>query len=255
MTAYNKELHYQSVLQQDKLGLDPCQAKGLGPVCSQIKKTALDNLIDAVLIRDYAGQHHITVPQSSFRRQWAIIYKQDFHNQAAVLKAYAKRFGFTSADVKDKTREQMLQDAVMLSLTKNIPQTAPAVRLSKIDVKSQAEVQMVKQALSSGQSFNSVAAKLDKNKKTLCSQVGCGDMGWLPNSFVPAGDRQVLTAPVGTVVGPFAGSQMLELLKVTGRKTHYSLTTQQILRFRQQKLISWLKHQESSADIKRYVSG
>jgi hypothetical protein len=254
MSAYNKEFHYQLVQQESNLGLNPCQAKGLGPVCSSVKKTALDTLINNVLIQDYAAKHNVVVTQAAIQRQWAIVYKQDFHDQRAVLNAYAKRFGLTPADVKQRTANQMLQDAVMISLTKNLPLHAPAVRLSKIDVKTQSDANAVRAALASGQSFAHIAAKLNKTKKSLCSQTRCGDSGWLPDAFVPGGDSQVLTARPGTVVGPFQGQQYLEFIQVTARNPHYTLTTQQILRFRQQKMIAWLTAQQKKANIQRNVS-
>lgn len=254
MAAYHKELSFELKQQEDKLGLNPCEAKGLGPVCSSVKKTALDTLIDVVLVHDYAVKHHIVVPQSTIDRQWAIIYRQDFHNQHPVLVAYAKRFGWKPADVKQKTAEQVQEDAVMVDMTKHMSLHAPAVRLSKIDVKSQADVSAVRGALASGQSFAEVAAKLDKTSKSLCSQVGCGDTGWLPTAFIPPGDKSVLTAKVGQVVGPFAGQQLYELIQVTGRNPHYALTAQQILRFRQQKLLAWLTTKEKTSNIQRNVS-
>lgn len=254
MSAYNKELHYQLVQEESNLGLNPCEAKGLGPVCSSVKKTALDTLIGNILIQDYAAKHHILVTQAAIERQWSIVYKQDFHDQHAVLAAYAKRYGLTPADVKQRTADQMLQDAVMISLTRNMPLHAPAVRISKIDVKTQAEADAVKSALAGGQSFAGIAAKLNRTKKSLCSQTGCGNTGWLPDAFVPAGDRQVLTARVGSVVGPFQGQQYLEFIQVTGRNPRYALTAQQILRFRQQKMFAWLAAQEKKANIQRNVS-
>lgn len=254
MSAYNKELHFELIQQESKLGLNPCEAKGLGPVCTTIKKTALDTLIDVVLVHDYAVAHHIVVSQAAINRQWAIIYRHDFHNQHAVLVAYAKRYGFTPADVKQKTAEQLQEDEVMVALTKTMPLHAPAVRLSKIDVKSQSDVNAVKAALAQGQSFSSIAAKLDRSSKSLCSQVGCGDTGWLPDAFIPAGDHAVLTAKVGSVVGPYQGQQYLELIQVTGRNSNYALTAQQILRFRQQKLLTWLSAREKTSNIQRNVS-
>lgn len=254
MVAYNKELHFDLVQQESNLGLNPCEAKGMGPVCSSVKKTALDTLIDRVLVQQYAAKHHIAVSPADVQRQWAIIFKQDFHDQPLVLKAYAKRYGLTPADIKQKTADQMLQDAVMISLTRNMPLQAPAVRLSRIDVKTQSEVNAVKAALARGQSFAEIAARLDKAKKSLCGQNGCGDEGWLPDAFVPAGDSSILTARVGSVVGPFQSQQYFEFIQVTGRNPHYTLTTQQILRFRQQKMVAWLTQQEKQANIQRNVS-
>lgn len=254
MAAYQRELHFDLVQQQGNLGLNPCQTKGLGAICASVKKTALDSLIDKILIREYASKHHIVVSQADIARQWAIIYKQDFHNQAPVLAAYAKRYHLTPAQVKQKTADQMLQDAVMVAITKHMPLHAPAVRLSKIDVKTKADAAAVKAALAAGQSFSQIAAKLNRASKSVCSQVGCGDTGWLPDAFVPSGDAGVLTAKVGSVVGPYEGQQYIEFLQVTGRNPHYALTAQQILRFRQQKLVAWLARQEKRADIQRNVS-
>lgn len=253
MAAYNKELRFELVQQQSNIGFNPCDAKGLNAVCSSVKKSALDTLIDRILIRDYAASHHIVVTQADIDRQWAIIFKQDFHDQTPVLQAYAKRYGMKPADIKQKTADQMLQDAVMVSLTRNMPQTAPAVRFSKIDVKSPSDVAAVKLALAQGQSFSSIAARLNRVKKSLCSQTHCGDAGWLPDAFVPSGDRSVLTAKIGSVVGPFQGQQYSEFLQITGRNPSYQLTSQQVLRFRQQKLVAWLKSQEKKATIQRNV--
>lgn len=254
MSAYNKQLHFDLVQEQSNLGVNPCQAKGLGPVCSSVKKTALDTLIDRILVQDYAAKHHIVVTQADVQRQWAIVFKQDFHDQPLVLKAYAKRYGLTPTDIKQKTADQMLQDAVMIALTKNMPLQAPAVRVSKIDVKTQSDANAVKAALAAGQSFTQVAAKLNRSSKSLCRQMGCGDAGWLPEAFVPSGDKSILTAKVGSVVGPFQSQQYFEFIQITGRNPHYTLTSQQILRFRQQKMVAWLAEQEKQANIQRNVS-
>jgi parvulin-like peptidyl-prolyl isomerase len=254
MSAYQKEVHYQRTLQKEKIGLDPCTTKGMGTVCASAKKAALDNLIDVVLVRKYAKSHHIVVPESTYKRQWDIIYQHDFHREYAVLRAYAKRYGFKPGDVIRKTREKVLQDAVMFAITKQMPTRVPSTHLAKIDVKDQKQLASVQKVLKRGADFVTLGANMQREKDSLCHNLGCGDEGWIPNQFIPAGDKAIFTARVGSIVGPYVTQQYLELIKILGRDSHKATTQQQQLRMRQNKLLQWLQQQENEAHIHRNVT-
>jgi parvulin-like peptidyl-prolyl isomerase len=254
MGSFHKEVSYKRVVSSDSNGVDVCAIKA-PPLCAALKRDALNTLINNELVREYASGHHITVTDAEFARQWAAIDKAKFHDQPRVVRAYAGRLGWTVADLKASIRQDLLQQKVMFAVTKNMSRYTPAVKVSRIDMPNQKEIKGVQDQLASGQSFQSIAAALNKDKKSLChSEGGCGELGWLPTAFVPAGDKSVLQAKVGTVVGPFPGQQLYELLRVEGKNNHYPMTAQQQYRMRQQLFVQWLNRQVKKASITKHVT-
>lgn len=235
-------------------GVDVCSQKGLGALCHQLKKTALQNLIQEALVRQYAADHHITVSKSDFNRQWVVIFQNKFHSNEPVLRAYAKSIGITEKDIEDMVRQDLLQQAVMYQVTRNMPSSAPAVRFARLSVGTAAELKSVRQALKSGQSFLSVAAHVALNPSSPCAQERCGEYGWIPDPLVPREERQIITSPDGAIVGPFVGQASYTLILVEGHQSHLPLIPSQDLAMREQLFTRWVTAQKQRASIHLFVA-
>jgi parvulin-like peptidyl-prolyl isomerase len=254
MVTYNKELDYQRIAAQDNYNFDVCSSKQTQPLCSEVKRTALSNLISNVIVAQYAAHHHITVSETDFNRRWAVIDKTRFHDQPAVVTAYAKRYGWTPSDLYSSIRRDILQEKVMLAVTGSMSSYVAATKLSKIDVSKPKDAQRVQREVRAGKPFSRVISELQSGKKPVCSSAQiCGELGWMPNSFLPAGDKSVLTAAPGTMIGPLTGQQVFEFLYVEGHNNHYRMTTGQQFQLRQQLFQKWLVAQERRASIQQHV--
>jgi parvulin-like peptidyl-prolyl isomerase len=255
MSSYTKQVKYKRVVSTDTFGIDVCAGKGTAPLCDDLKQNALNGLIQDELVREYAAKHGITVSPAEFDRRWSVIYKQKFHNNKAVLAAYAKRYGLTPSEFKASIRRDALRDKVMAAVTPNLSTVAPAIELSRIDVSDTKQVKWLKAQLRAGRDFNAVAAQLNRNKKSLCAQQGgCGEMGWLPTAFVSPQRRGLISAKPGQVLGPFPGQRLYEFMKVEAKNPAYHMTPKQVYQRRQQVFTTWLAQQERHAAIERHVA-
>ena len=82
----------------------------------------------------------------------------------------------------------------------------------------------------------------------------CGDLGWTPDSFVPPYRRQLLSAPVGSIVGPITEQNDSIFFQVEARSPHVKLTPQQLYLLRQQKFAAWVQQQQKRAKVTKYVA-
>lgn len=254
MATYNKEFDYQRVAARDNYSFDVCSTKQTSPLCSEVKRTALSNVISDVIVSQYASRHNISVSQADFDRRWAVIDQAKFHDQPAVVAAYAKRYGWTTGDLQASIRRDILQEKVMLAVTANMSPYTSATKLSKIDVSTKKAVKQVEREVRAGVPFSRVIAELRTGKKPACASAqSCAELGWMPDSFLPTGDARVLTAKPGTMVGPMAGQGLFEFLYVEGHNSHYRMTTAQQVQKRQQLFQSWLAAQEHRASITQHV--
>jgi parvulin-like peptidyl-prolyl isomerase len=255
MVNYTKQVTYQRYLTEEgDGGIDVCQAKIYVSLCTQLKRTVLNNLINNELVKEYAAKHHISVTSQEFATQWASVYKNKFHANAAVLHIYAKQLGMTPADFKTMVRDNTLQQQVMYRVTANMPSTAPATHLAQILVGSTAQVQKVESKYKHGESFFTIAKALLSQKNSVCRQQGCGDLGWLPNAFVPSVQKSVITARPGSLEGPFSSQQGLALLLVEGHNARYTMTAAQQSSMRQQLFDRWLARLQQHAEVRRFVA-
>src|SRR5690348_10263595 len=66
MAAYNKEFSYDRVAAEDNYSFDVCSTKKTAPLCAQVKRTALNDLIGNTLVDQYAAKHQISVSNAEF---------------------------------------------------------------------------------------------------------------------------------------------------------------------------------------------
>jgi hypothetical protein len=256
MGAFNKQVWVQRIqAARSASAIDPCSAgQNFAGLCQQLKQNALDVLIDQELVDQYAQRHHMTVSDADFNRQWAVIVKDRFHNDNAVLRAFARGQHLTVADLQTFERENLVRQAVLGQVTRNMPLRWPATRLSRILAGTERELKTVQTSLKAGRSFNYVARLMRGNLRSMCAQQACGDLGWLPNVFVPVTEQAAVTARPGTILGPLAGQTGYTLIQVEAHQNHYLLNVDQEIAMRERIFASWLAGQRSHATIHRYVA-
>jgi hypothetical protein len=256
MGDYNKQVWVQRIqAARSPSAMDPCSAgQNFAGLCQQLKQNALDALIDQKLVDQYAQQHHIAVSDADFNRQWAIIVKDRFHGDNAVLRAFARGQHLTVADLQSFERENMVRQAVLGRVTKTMSLHWPATRLSRLLTPDQRGVKNIQTLLKAGRSFNYVAYLLRANQRSLCAQQACGDLGWIPNVFVPAAEQSAVTAHPGTILGPYTSQAGYTLVQVEAHQGHFLLNVNQEIAMRERIFARWLANQRSHAAIHRYVA-
>jgi len=254
MKTYTAEVHYDRIAQQKQLGYDVCGIKGLEVACRYLKREALTGIIDRQLIQEYATHHHLAVTKAEDTRNWLLIYQGKFSRDPRQLNAFVKGFGIGISNFRARLTDQLLRQKVLYDVTKNMPLTAPAIRLGFLRVANKRQSTRVQQELRSGVPFNSVAKRLATDRKGPCA-TGCGDLGWIPRQLVPPTVPGVASAHAGALVGP----QQLQTggytyYYVEASKPAYTLTSPQQLSLRGLLFDNWLKKQERRAQIKRFVT-
>ncbi len=256
MTSYNQAVFQRRAQLQNQYG-DVCGIKGLEAACKILKQQALQSLIDAEIVREYADAHQITIPQGDLDREWFVIMKKRFAGRLDVLAAYAKKNQTTPADIKLGIADDLLQQEVVYDVTKTMSQYAPAIRLGIIRAGNRKELQNILLILRTGHDFLLTARNLSVSPTSQCakSQSHCGDLGFVPDAFVPPERQKLLTAPLGSVLGPYISQNELELFLVEARDPHFKMSNTQAYAMRSGVLFAaWLKRQEQAAQISRHVA-
>ncbi|GAC1515236.1 MAG: hypothetical protein NVS2B16_23300 [Chloroflexota bacterium] len=256
MAAYSKQVSYKCALTSyDLQGADVCKGKTdqLG-IRAQLQKTALNNLIDEELVREYAQKHNLQVSQQDFNNEWNAVYAKKFRRNMPALKNYARKVGLSVDDVKNIVRDDMLQQRVLGAVTLNMPVNVPATMEGRMVVGSAAQAAAVQKDMSHGIPFIRILVPLSKRYKNMCAQVGCGDRLWTPNAFLPANQQAVATAPPSSLVGPFSLQGGLLLIFVEKHAKNYPLTPSQEYSLRQQVFARWVSRQAAQAHVQRYVA-
>jgi hypothetical protein len=256
LAAYTAQVAYKDRVQMSgNGGVDVCKGKTFQAICKSMKQSVLNDLIKEELVRQYAVKHHLSVSDAEFQRTWQQVMKDRFDNSQAVLKIWVKQYALTIPELQQMERENLLQQKVMYAVTKNMPVYAPAVRLARLMASSTSDLQHIQKILKTGRSFLDTARLLNGDKRTVCAANTCGELGWLPLTFLPAKERASLQrVKIGSIIGPFADQNGLTILKVEGRNPHYQLTPQQQLSMRQQIFATWVQRLQSRAAVQRDVT-
>ena len=159
----------------------------------------------------------------------------------------------TVQDLKNFERLDMLRNQVMYRVTVHMSPYADQVKISRIFVRNKKELHSVQLLLRTNHSFNQVASTLSHNLSSLCAKTQCGDLGWIPDAFVPAAQRSIVTSHDGSIVGPLVSQGGYSLFQVEAHHKHLLMTSKQQLSMRQQLFAQWLSQQRRKATIHRYV--
>lgn len=256
MALYTSDFRSQLAQSVDQTGYNVCGIKQLAAACGLVKQKALNDVIDAELVREYAATHGIRVTAQDAQRQWADVFRVRFDNRPAVVQAFVRRVGISESDLRRSLRNDLLQQRVMYAVTRHLTVTDRAVRIGQIVTVSRKELQHAQKLLAGGSTFPEVVNFLQHTSLRGCgqSQTSCGDLGWVPYSFIPPSRRKLETAPVGSVVGPIQEGSEYALFQIEARAAHYQLTSKQVYAKRTQVFVTWLQKQQQQAKVQRYVT-
>jgi hypothetical protein len=254
MTSFNQEYRYECVNAVTTYGYDVCHDKGSVSFQKGIKQNALQTLIDKEIIAEYAVKHHIAVSALDFNRNWALIYHSKFGTQR-ILKTFVRRYGITVPELKARIRNDMLREDVTVAVTAHMPTTAPAINLARIQTLNSAGNVEITNLIKDKIPFVQIAKHFEGGANGPCAS-GCGDLGWIPTTFLPSYQKYLATSKIGKPIGPIKLQKNgFEWYEVLGRESQYRLTQKQQVTMRDQILFpQWLTAQEKHASVKRYVA-
>jgi hypothetical protein len=253
MASYNQEFQYACANAASQYGFPVCKNRGTKYVADSLKKSSLEALVQRELIQEYAAKHHISVSTLDFNRYWAIIYRTKFGSQK-ILKAFVKPYKMTVADLKARIKDDLLKQRVEAAITQNMPVQTEAIRLARLQTLNKSGNLLVHTLLRDGETFPQIAVRLGAGSSGPC-KTGCGDLGWIPVSFLPSYQSNLGTARVGKAIGPLRlQSNGFEYFQVEQRNPHYTMTTRQQSTMRDKVMAQWLAGQEKKASIKRFAA-
>jgi foldase protein PrsA len=233
-----------------------------------LARTVLQQMVQDVLIQQYAKSNNITVTDAEVDAREAQL-KQNFPSGS--WDEMLKSRGLTETDVKAALREQIILDRALAKDVNIKPSaisdyfnknhatfdTPEQVTARHILVPNLAEAQKVEQLLKSGQSFASVAKQYstDPGSKDKGGELGTFRRG----QMVPAFDKVAFTLPVNQISEPVKspfGYHIIQVeARVPGKKATVASATPQItdvLRQQQEAPLiqPFLQGLQQKADIK-----
>lgn len=254
MEAYTAEFRQQRQSSIDTVGYDVCSIPSMKGLCAIIKKRSLNNVIDAELVREYANRHGIAVSPTQDALVWKQTFQRKFDNRRDVENIWLRRVGITEPDLRRGLHQDLLEQKVIYAVTAGLSSYQPSIDLAQIEVSDQKDLKQVQAYLKRHIPFTSVAALTLRQNVPGCTAGQCGVLGWTPDAFVPPNRKQLLSAPVGSVVGPIRQQLDWLLFQVEGRSAHVKLTARQLYQLRQLKFVAWIERQQKLAQVKEYVA-
>ncbi len=245
---------------------------------NQVPSTVLDNMINQVLVEQYAAEAGITVAdsevQQTIERQFGFtgdvaaptspasdavtttnsaspMTRSDFEAAFAnFLETLKTQTGLSESKYRNVLRGELLQDKVRKQITADVPATASQVHARHILVETEEEAQKVYQRLVGGEDFAAVAEEVSTD--TASAKDG-GDLGWFGRGKMVAEFEDVaFSAPVGEINEPVKSQFGYHIIQVLERDENHALSPDQLDQAQQQRYSQWLDEQQSGSDIQRY---
>lgn len=254
MEAYTAEFQQQRAEAVSVYGYDVCTIKQMASLCNAIKQKALTSVIDTELVREYAAKHGITVTAAEDTVRWKQVFLSRFDNRQDVERAWLRREGISEADLRRSLHDDLLEQKVIYAVTPNLSPSQPSVRIAQITTTSKTDAKTIEGYLTHHVPFLEAAILAKRDNLAGCSAGPCGDLGWTADALVPPDGRQVLTAPVGTAIGPIRGQNQIDFFEVEARSPHYNLSNQQLYALRQLKFTAWVQQQQKLAKVTKHVA-
>jgi hypothetical protein len=254
MEAYTAAFHQERAQEVGTTGYDVCTIKSLASACGLIKQRSLNDVIDAELVREYAAHHNISVSASEDSSRWLASFRTRFDGRKDVEHTWLKRVGISEADLRRSLHNDWLAQKVLYAVTAGLSQYQPSINVAQIEAVTKADYKTIQGQLRRGLPFLTVAALAARNKTAGCTSAPCGDLGWTADAFVPSSRSSLLTARIGSVIGPIQEPGDWIWFVVEGRNPHLQLTNKQLYALRQLKFVAWLERQQKLAKVTRNVA-
>jgi peptidyl-prolyl cis-trans isomerase C len=209
----------------------------------------LDNMIDVLLIEQYAAENEIEITEEEVEAEIAELNRLAAENEMTV----AEVFGYPEEMLTEKIREILIVQAVNEAITAEVPTTAPQVHARHILVRDEETAQAILDQLNSGADFGELALNYSKDRSTATSG---GDLGWIsPGELLqPEVEDIIFSMPVNSrYPEPVPSKLGYHVLEVLERAEQRLLDAQQLVARQQAVFADWLAEQRENAEIIRYI--
>lgn len=219
-----------------------------------LRATILDELIDQVLIAQYAEQNDIVIDDAVVQAE------------IDALNALADEAGYTLAEVmqlppdtssdivEQKVYEGLLTQAVADDVVANADVVTTRVRARHILVRDESLAIDILQQLNDGEDFVTLAETYSIDSSTALAG---GDLGWIaPGDLLqPVVEQIVFDIPASTrYPDPVPSDLGWHIIEVLERDETQSLTDEQLSQQRILIFQTWLAEQRRAATIERFIS-
>lgn len=219
-----------------------------------LREVVLNDLIDQVLIEQYAVANDIRVTEADIQNEINTLQTQLEASGGTLTALLGLPADTDEALITQQIEDVLLTTAVEAYVFENATLDSTQVRARHIVVATEAEANMLLEQLQAGEDFASLAASFSQDSST--ADAG-GDLGWVARGELleASVERIIFTLPVDSRYPvPVQSSLGWHIIEVLNRDDSAALTQTQVLRQRQQIFQNWLAEQRTNASIERFIS-
>ncbi len=249
LDTYQKQVA-QMVQALEAQGLDLATESGQETL-GQVQRQVLQALIDQRIIEQQAGKLGLTVTEAMLeaRIQESIAQGQGQDQFEAWLAAN----NLTYEEFKDTLRAQLIANQVFEQITGHVPETAEQIQLRHIQVADEATARAIVEQLKNGADFATLARAQSLDES---SRANGGDLGWFPRRLgpiPPAVEAMAFSLQPGQVSGPIQSPLGFHVIKLEHKEAERPLTNEMLQALKKQIFTDWLREQQSSTTVERFI--
>lgn len=249
LDAFNRQMAQAQDAMLKSFGIDPKSTQGQEALKS-LKQQVLDQLINEVVIAQYADTRNIKVTDADLNARIA----QMIQDAGSVdkLNEYLTKQQITLADLCIQVRNQILGDAALNDVTAPIPTQGEQVHVRHILVETTALATQVRDlARKPGADFAALAKQYSKDET---SKDNGGDLGWVPRGVLdPRLEAVVFDLQIGQVSDVVTTQFGYHVAQVTEKDKSRALPPEVIQSVRQDAFLKWLQAMRQNIKIERFV--
>lgn len=248
LDLYNRQVAQAQEAMIKNFGTDPKSAQGQETIKS-LKQQVLDQLINDVIIAQYADSRKIKVTEDDLNARLA----QMIQDAGSVdkLNEYMSKNQLTLADLCTLVRNQLLGEAVLNDVTAPIPTQGEQVHVRHILVDTPALAATLRDRARKGEDFAALAKQYSKDET---SKANGGDLGWVPRGVLdPHLEAVIFELPVNQVSDVVTTQFGYHIAQVLEKEKSRPLPPEVIQNVRQDAFLKWLSAMRETIKIERFV--
>ena len=245
LAAFEKELNRYEMAQAE-LGVSP------GAEGEDYRRLVLDALIDRELIRQAAQLAGITITAESIESK--MVGLRQTGSESGSFEEWLAANNWTEEEFREALQAEMLAEAMIASITADVPHTAEQVRASYIQIDDAALADSLQAQINEGADFGELA---EAHSRDMITSPAGGDMGFFARGslLVPEVEEAAFGLQPGEVsdviaVTPADGGRVIYyIVKVTDREPDRPLDTNLRHQLLQDTFNTWLDDHRAKATI------
>jgi len=248
LDLYNRQVAQAQDAMIKNFGTDPKSAQGQETIKS-LKQQVLDQLINDVVIAQYADSRKIKVTEDDLNARLA----QMIQDAGSVdkLNEYMSKNQLTLGDLCTLVRNQLLGEAVLNDVTAPIPTQGEQVHVRHILVDTPALAATLRDRARKGEDFAALAKQYSKDET---SKANGGDLGWVPRGVLdPRLEAVIFELPVNQVSDVVTTQFGYHIAQVLEKEKARPLPPEVIQNVRQDAFLKWLSALRETIKIERFV--